>query len=403
MAKVTLINPSSREFLSCAGDRMPLGILYLADALQQRNHNVQVIDFDHTEERYSYEPIYKFKPDFIGVSILTSVLWPQAKKIAEFYPKVKKIAGGYHATAMHNDVEDYFDYVVMGEGEKTLVDIVEGKIRPDSIDGIKPEAKELSIPARNLLDPNLYTLKQDNLKTATLMSSRGCPNACVYCGNHNRVMRYVPVDLVAKDIDNIKAQGYESLYFLDDTFAVSKPRVKEMTEMLKDKKMPYRIVTRANTIDDEVAKMLADSGCIWANLGIESGSDKCLKAVGKNLTCAQNEKAVEILHEYGIKVNGYYIFGLPLEEFSDGMKTIAFAKRLKKKGLTTASFYIMTPFPGTDIWDNPSKYGIEIIDKDYTKYLEAGKEKPVAFHRTKYLERSEIEFLRNFAQEKFND
>ena len=95
------------------------------------------------------------------------------------------------------------------------------------------------------------------------------------------------------------------------------------------------------------------------------------------------------------------MFGLPNETKEDAEKTIAFSKLLRDEGLTSADFYIMTPFPGTPIWNNPENYGIQIVDRDYTKYLEAGKEPAKAFHKTKYMNTKQIEEVRKRAEEEW--
>jgi radical SAM superfamily enzyme YgiQ (UPF0313 family) len=91
------------------------------------------------------------------------------------------------------------------------------------------------------------------------------------------------------------------------------------------------------------------------------------------MTTKQNYDAVKIAGDYGINVKGFFVIGLPGETERTAQDTIDFSLRLKKQGLKRADFYFLTPFPGTPIWNNPGAFGIQIPDRDFTKYLEAGK------------------------------
>jgi radical SAM superfamily enzyme YgiQ (UPF0313 family) len=249
---------------------------------------------------------------------------------------------------------------------------------------------------------NDYNFKQDGRKASTLISSRGCPNACVFCSNHDKKVRQHSIHHIIYEIRNLKERGFNDLYFYDDNFITGKQRTIKLIDEIKKENINYRFPTRANSLDEEIVKHLKDSGCSWIGLGIESGSNERLKDVKKHMTTEDNLKAVKLLTKYGIKSKGFFMFGLPNETIDDATKTIEFSQQLKREGLTSADFYIMTPFPGTDVWNNPDKFGIEIIDRDYTKYIEAGKEKAKSFVRTKFMDANNIETLRNYAEEQWN-
>lgn len=401
MANVILINPSSKHILKNAGDRPPLSLLYLGNVLKINGHNVRIRDMDH----YSYDLLDKeideFKPDYVGVSVYTSPIYPEAIELGKrLKGRCKTIAGGYHATALPKSLTPYFDSVVVGEGEIALPYIIEYGIE-GIVYGEKMNIEQIPFPARDMINMSEYNFKQDGRKATTLLSSRGCPNRCVYCGNMNRQVRFHPIDFVTQEIEQLKRMGYNDLYFYDDNFVSNKKRTEMLLYNIGDMDINYRIVTRAETLDERIVSLLKGTGCSWVGLGIESGVDERLKDVNKNMTTKDNLNAIKLLYKYDIKTKGFFMFGLPNESIKDAKQTIGFSKVLKGEGLTSADFYIMMPFPGTPIWNNPEKHGIKILDRDYTKYLEAGIEKPKAFHRTKFMSSKEIEEMRNLAEEEW--
>lgn len=402
MANVLLINPSSKKILTNAGDRMPLGLLYIGTFLSERGHTVRVRDLDHySEERLMWE-VQNKHPDYIGVSCYTSPIYPQAVRLGKmFEKKAKTIVGGYHSTAMPETLTPYFDYVVTGEGEFALSQIVQGNTLPGIVDGVKANIDSIPNPDRSLLPTVDYNFQQDGRPATTMLSSRGCPNACVFCGNMNRRVRFHSTNHVIREVQEVKRMGYNDVYFYDDAFTINRKRTVELLEAIGKENISYRITTRAKSLDEGLIRMLRDTGCSWVSIGVESGCNDRLKDVGKNMTTVDNYRAVQMLARQGIKVKGFFMFGLPNESIDDARRTIEFAKLLKGEGLTSADFYIMTPFPGTPIWEHPERHGITITDRDFTKYLEAGKEKPKAFHRTKYMEEADIERMRNMAEEEW--
>lgn len=398
MSDVMLISPNSKHLLNNAGDRPPLGILYLGAVLKRRGHKVRVMDMNHYTPENLLGEVERNPPDYAGISVYTSPLFKQAMGMADKLNKhCKTIAGGYHASALPYSVLPNFTAVVIGEGEIALPKIIENNLT-GLVKGEKMDINNIPKPARELVDMLDYNLEQDGNSAATLLSSRGCTNSCVYCGNMNRKMRFHSDRHVLKEVDQLKKYGYHDLYFYDDTFTANKKRAIQLVKQLKDKNVNYRITTRANTLDEELVKELADSGCTWVSLGIESGNDDRLKDIKKNMTTSDNLKAVMMLKDYGIKTKGFFMFGLPNETLENAEDTIWFSQRLKKAGLTSADFYIMTPFPGTPIWNNPEKFGIKILDRDYTKYLEIGKGPTRAFHRTQFMSQKDIEEIRNKAE-----
>jgi len=394
MAKIVLVNPSEQGILENAGDRMPLGLLSVATNMVELGNTVDVFDLNHTPEADLYDHIKRDKPDAVGISVYTSPIANRAIEIANKISSnsLRKIAGGYHATAMPHTLEPYFDSIVVGEGENGMQDAL-------SLDGIvtgtTPDLNRMSSPIFNFLDVNNYNLQQSNKRTATLITSRGCPNACAFCGKMDRNVRYEPVRKVRSQMEELKDLGFEAFYFVDDVFTKDIGRVEQI---LKGNTTPFRATTRADMTSDKAYQVLARGGCDWLSFGIESGDDSILRRSRKGMTTKDNLNAIRSAHDAGINTKGFFILGLPGETKETARKTIDFSHKLRDNGLTSADFYFLTPFPGTPIWDNPEQFGITILDRDYTKYLQAGK-KARCVIKTRDLGKTRLESLVKEAQE----
>jgi len=374
-----LINPSERDILANAGDRMPLGLLYMASELQMHQHPVKVYDLNHTSEAKLMKDIATDKPSMIGVSCLTSPMFGETKRllnrIKNYNEKGRVIVGGYHPTVMPLDFYGLVDNVVTGEGEYAVECLVSGvKDEPIVRNGVTT-LRDL-IPARDLLDQTQYNMFQEGLRTSTAITSRGCPNACVFCGNTPRKVREHDLFDVERDLENIASNEYKAVYFLDDVFTINKARAMAIGKMVQDKGLKFRLTTRANYVDDFMIRNMAKNGLDIASMGVETGNEEILRTVGKNQTKQQIRDAVATCYKYGVKTKGFFILGLPGETEKTANETIRFAEELRNLGMEYCDFYPLVPFPGTDIWTNPDKYGIRILDRDYSKFLQATKGEP---------------------------
>ena len=188
------------------------------------------------------------------------------------------------------------------------------------------------------------------------------------------------------EVRELKKQGYDAVYILDENFIIKKEHFDAVTQIMKEEEMKYRVEFRSSNVNESIAKKLKDTGCIYTAIGFESGDDEILKRVNKKTSVEKNRKAIEILGKYEIPVKGFFIIGLPGETEETARKTVAFSEEMKYKGLTSADFYSLTPFPGSPIWDDPEKYGIKILSRDFDSYLQ--KEDPVI--ETENLSRDKI-------------
>lgn len=388
---IHLVNPSEKGILEHAGDRMPLGLLYIAKSLQ--GQYVKVFDLNHTDEMDYFSQMNKDRPDMIGISCLTSPMANETKrllrKMRSYDGNSKLVVGGYHPSIMPEDFRGLANHVVIGEGENLLE-----KLGNDFIVHNGPtDLKSLGKPDRDLLDSRKYNLDMYGKRTATMITSRGCPNSCVFCGNRDNKVRYSPLHSVFLEVKEIRRNGYDAVYFLDDVFTIQKSRSEIIGEWCKNLDLKFRLTTRANYVEGKNIETLAKDGLDILSMGVESGNSEILERVGKNQTKDQIRNAVNVCTQNGVKTKGFFILGLPGETEKSANETINFAEELREKGMDYFDFYPLVPFPGTSIWTNPDKYGLKIIDRDYSNYLQATKGEPKVVCETKDLKSDKISEL----------
>ncbi len=391
---IYLVNPSEHRILENYGDRIPIGLLSIATQFNKQGATTKVYDLNHISNSHFLNSFSRDKPEIVGISVYTSPIAREARGLAKVLKgKTKLVAGGYHATAMPESLPE-FDLVIQGEGENALsvMRISNGVAKLK-----QPNLNDLPDLDYDLLNMNNYQMQQSGKRTGTLITSRGCPYHCAFCVKLSDRVRHEPVDKVIRQANKLVSLGFDSLYFLDDVFTLNPLRMKEITKNIN---VPFRVTTRVDLVSEDKLEYLAQQGCDWLSFGIESGNDEILEKCNKKQTTRQCRNLVKDATKYDLNTKGFFIIGLPGETEQTAKQTIDFSKELRTYGLTNADFYFLTPFPGTPIWNNPEKFGIEIIDKDYTRYLEVGKNAKCVVN-TKALPAHRIEELVKEAKEEW--
>ncbi|MEM0089778.1 MAG: radical SAM protein [Nitrososphaerota archaeon] len=360
----------------------PLGLAYLASMIKDE-HEVKIIDSNVLN--YGFEDIKKelknFGPDIVGITSTTPSIY-EAYKVADIAKKVNEncivVIGGPHVTFLPEEVLmecKSIDIVVLGEGEETfreLVNAVERGLPLEDVKGItfrkhekivvtkpRPPIKDLDeipFPSLDILPVEKYELQ--GVKYMPIMSSRGCPFRCYFCAS-SRIFggcwRCRSPKNVVEEIELIHDKfGIRNIEFVDDTFTLSERRVEEICkEILKERlDISWGASSRVDSINRELAEKMRKAGCWIVYLGIESASQEILNKTGKRITVDQVIKAVKTLKEAGIKVLGSFILGFPEETVKTAEQTIALAKKLD---LDYAQFSILTPYPGTSLYEYAKK------------------------------------------------
>lgn len=367
----------------------PLGTLYVASSLLQAGHEVSFLNGAFMSHEEILEKVKRLRPQWAGI-YSTSFGWPKACQTALDIKRLSRdifvCAGGPYPIAMQEECLSEcrgFDAAVTGEGEITVVELLERKKRGASLEGLEgvvfrdgetlvknpprkliSELDALPFPSRQLLgDANLYLPPPAMYRrkpVAVLLTSRGCDRKCIFCFQMDKErrsgIRYRSVENVLLEIEQCLKQGFREIKFIDDTFAQDYDRAMRLAWEIKARRMDFTWFASAcvNQVDKELLKSFKQAGC-WAILfGVESGVQRHLNTLRKGITLAQVCDAVRWAKEAGLKVQTSFMIGIPGETYEDALETIRFACELDPD---VASFHAIVPFPGTYLYDHVLDYG----------------------------------------------
>jgi len=381
----------------------PLGILYIAAYLRSKMPEAEIkitdgalIGFEKT-----WEEIEAFTPDVLGISFYTmstdgaSALARQAKKKL---PKMTVVMGGPHTTALPLETlrHSHADLAVVGEGELAFYQIVQAINSGCSAQelyklsgvwaierhGVKEIVHEnpatpfvsaldmLPFPAWDLIDftryKGWYLSKQS--PEATIFSARGCPYWCTFCSNavwksSRPTLRMRSAKNVADEVEMLyRKYGIREFFDQADEFNNSLENALEICREIKKRNlgMTWKAQLRVKPFTEELARKMAEAGCWYVHLGIETGNQETIEGIGKKIDLKDVETTCALLKKYKIKVLGLFMLynvweedgKLRFEDSEASLKTLAFAKDLFKKRLIDyISCSITAPYPGSKLFD----------------------------------------------------
>jgi len=371
---------------------LPLGVAYVAASLEESGLDVKVVDLTFAlEGRYGAEKVKEavlnLEPGVVGVSSFTSTI-TSTYKIANAIKREQKdlpiVIGGPHASALpHRTLEECpaIDAAIIGEGEYVFRDFAKFLLdkgrqsEPADLQGVvfrrgnqlfgdpKPAYIEkldrLPFPARHLFDLKKYAegsyyFDAKKFPVASIVTSRGCPYACLYCSriSSGRRFRARSPDNVVRELEQLKAHGFNEVQIVDDNFTEDRYRVLELCRLIKTKRldMSFNLLggIRVDKVDEELLSTMYDAGCYAIHFGVESGDDQVLKYNRKGITAKQIKKAVHLAKKIGYKVIFYVIVGLPGSSIESEEKTI---KLENECGPDATRVSICTPYPGSPLWE----------------------------------------------------
>lgn len=351
--EVILINPPQLE-LKEPRAYIPLGLAYLGAKLLEEGIEVRVLNLaDKRQYDIPEADIYGITFPSACISAVTEIV----NKIRSQYPSARLMVGGPHPTVCPEQVRSTLnvDYIVRGEAESIIVDLVKGKYDRGIVEaGIIKDLDSLPFPARELFDPkdvvNLTGIHGSDKPSTTVITSRGCPYACSFCCKRHlmyRLYRYRSPDNVVKELEElISTYSIEHIRFVDDIFTLNKKRTLALCSKLKKLGITFICITRADCIDREIAKGLQEAGCTQVDFGIETASPRLLSLINKNESPELMERAIRIVKEAGIKVKLFLMMGLPTETELDREFTLKFIARVKPDAYTLSRF---RPIPGSSL------------------------------------------------------
>jgi len=356
-------------------ERPPLGPAYLYAALKKGGINVKFFDI-RVEKKSLYSEIESFKPNLIGMTS-TTFEFKKVEGLAENIKKRFKIPialGGVHATLVPDKIlkKEIFDFVFIGEAEKTIIELCRALQSKDkyrkikSINGIGylKNGKIVINKKRNYTEdldllpfPDYSGFKLNRyVKSFTIFTSRGCPYQCIYCSAKELFgtkFRFRSAKNVVDEIELLKKKyNVNDFQFSDDNFAIKQKRAIEICKEIIKRKLNIKWSCdqglKVNTVTKELAHYMKKSGCTNVAIGVESSSNKILRNLKKGATIEQTTNAIKICKDAGLVVKAFFLIGSPGETFRDTLDNIKYFKRLD---IDAPRFSILTPYPGTELWD----------------------------------------------------
>lgn len=430
MLKVLLVQPvhaslksleeifHEKNFVSRAVKRItfPLGLMEIGSVLEKNNINIKIVDLDRYLfhfindkdipdktvalflEQSLMKEFHQYQPDIIGFSgnYNTNAQFIEwcCKEVKKLNKDVKVVVGGHYFTNSYKkaltDV-DHLDYVVLGEGEEVMLDLVRAVSNNDetSLDSHRHIVTKTNAATNSLTNKSAamvadletlpfinYTLLDDipdylsskldmhtivsrgrTLRAVTMMTSRGCPHSCTYCASyqvHGKKMRAFSVDRVIDELDFlVKNYDINTIAFEDDLFTYSRKRTIEMCQKIVERFGDRFILNFPNgiavyTLNDEVIYWMAKAGMKEINLAVESGNQFVQDVViKKKIKLPTVKPVVDLLKKHGVFVRAYFILGFPGETLDMMRDTKNFAKELK---LDWSIFSFATPIAGSELY-----------------------------------------------------
>ncbi|MCU0914214.1 MAG: B12-binding domain-containing radical SAM protein [Planctomycetes bacterium] len=369
---VLLLNPPPPRIAEAhdAPDYPHLGLAYLAAYLRSRDCPVAVIDakLERTSVAEAIERIGRMQPDLLGLTAYTPEVVhvaALARQIKERWPHIRIVLGGIHATVLPRETLEefpWFDFLVFGEGEVTLHELVQALETSAPLDGIKGLGYRTN-DAIHLGEPRAWNTRLDDLpfpawdlfprtEHYSISTTRGCPFKCIFCTRpYGSQVRTRSAGSVVREFTELVTQhGAKRITFRDETFGANRRRALEIVDaLLKEgvtEGVEFYVGSRVDTVDEELLRKLRQAGCTVIGFGVESGNEEILRKSGKGITLAQARSSVALARRLGFKTGSYFILGFPGETPRTAWDTINFARQLNTDSV---SIGIMIPFPRTEI------------------------------------------------------
>jgi radical SAM superfamily enzyme YgiQ (UPF0313 family) len=378
MTILTLVYPYFHPRVDTSIFRFPpLGLGYIAAYLIQNDISVEIVDCTFLSQEQAIKKIVDSNPKIIGIQSMYSM----KEKSFELAKLLKTncellVAGGALPTTEPEVFLENFDVAVIGEGEQTMLELINqflnggdfsqvkgiayreketGQIRRTPPRGLNSDLDSFPKPSRELFDNDAYKRfysKKFGYTTTAIMTSRGCPFSCDFCSKpvFGNEFRARASSNVVDEIEEVISLGYSRIWFADDCFTLDRNRLLDIcVEIIKrGLKIGWECLSRVDTLDPETVEKMKRAGCLRMFFGIESGNDVVLALMKKQITTTQVRKALSLCKNSGIKAGAFFILGYPGESNKTVLETIKFASSLP---LDYLSFTLPYPIPGTPLYE----------------------------------------------------
>ena len=411
MAKVLLLDSPSWLLFNPLSF-LHLGILYLAGSLRAAGHEVKVLDchqitsWDKERKQLIIHQEMLEPCDVLGISATTAnVHW--GKQLAKAWPAEVKVLGGAHATYIANGPHQEFkrpsyfagfDFLMVNESEDSFVEFCDGWDQGDisktpnlawfnalgmlemNPPAPLPDVNKLPGPAFDLWPTPFYrgrftTFDYDGAggqgMTAQLFSARGCPYGCRFCADARTKIREESLKQIEAQAGLLARLGVKCVRIYDDVLTIKADRCKRIADIMHAHGLWFRGNTRVNLTDPGLFGYLARRGCVELGFGVEHGSARMLKAMDKGTTPEKNTAGIKMCQDAGMIAKAYLLAGFPGEtlESLDEME-----RWLLDARPDAASWNLFQPYPGSDVWIHPERYGITLPANAFDKFWQTGDE-----------------------------
>lgn len=383
----------------------PIGIGILSAVLKKMGIDVMVIDCTFLTMEETVNRAQKYKPDITGIYVMTTLTnnaLEIIKQLKILNPESIHVTGGPLPTLYPEKFAEIFDYVFKGEAAKSLCDFCRDyfdavskteflkTIKSSMYSGLcsrtikstdappahltEEEINACPITDRSGFDHEKYrelNFRYTGKRTATIMTTYGCPFSCDFCSKpvFGNEVRFRNPDRIFEEIRDIVSYGYDSLWIADDLFTFDAEFLRGFcNRMIRENLcLTWSCLSRVDSVNDEIARLMKNSGCSKVYLGIESGNDHVLKLMNKNINTTQIRNGVEVFKNNGIDCAGFFMVGYPGETAETVKQTFEFALALE---LDEISFNVPYPLPGSKLYEKVS--GISDLDwtiENETRFL----------------------------------
>jgi radical SAM superfamily enzyme YgiQ (UPF0313 family) len=338
----------------------PLSLLTLAGLTPDDRYEILVCD-EHVESVELDQPV-----DLVAMTVYVSSA-DRAYEMADLYRRrgAKVVLGGIHPTALPFEAARHADAVCLGPAEpiwpELLSDFERGALRPFYRGRCAGSAGIVPAARRDLMNPRAYLVPQ------TMVTSRGCPHACDFCYKSGfwgeRYYEGRPLADIERELD-----GFDQhfVFFLDDNFLGNRRRARDVFALLRGSGLVWQAGASLDVARDPAFLDAAyDAGCRSLFVGFESLAPENMRQANKRVNVATDyRQAVRRLHDAGIMINGSFVFGFDCDGPDVFGRTVAFAV---ENEIETATFHVLTPFPGTPFFDRMARDG-RLLHRDWRRY-----------------------------------
>lgn len=390
-----------KEYISI---QVPINLGYIANSLILQGAKVTIKDFVvETYQRDSFlAEVRRIQPFFIGFTSMSSSL-PFvnliSKHIKTLNSNIITVLGGVHASALPLETLlelPFIDFIVVGEGEVTIRELynemhgtqdyrrVKGIVFRDKITGelyMTPKRAlirnldDAPFPAFELFKTEQYRnahvsrgFSRKHLAIMELITSRGCPQNCIFCASHinyENTVRFRSAENIIKEIEAYsRIRRIEHISIEDDVFTLNKALVRELGTYLRHKNITWNCNARVDSVNQDIALVMVQNNCRKVSFGVESGSERILKLSKKNTTISQIKDAFRVFRRANIRyIEGNFMLGSHLDETIDDIKmTERLIFSLQPDFITLT---VMCPFPGTEAYAIMEKEGLLLKQRNW--------------------------------------